>query len=221
MKKVMNASKKYIITIVSFAIILVACIGATIGITMAYFGDVKTGSAGITLGASIEFGSGDDSGISVVAASATAIPSQTINVTTTLKIKKGTGTVTKAVLQFVPEFTAGSTGATCSFADDTEFAVTGVTDAVLVAKSNKLYLVNKTTKTNLQEITPTDDGLTISFVVPIQVPSTVGNSASGKACSIKMTAKAIQSTIYTNGTTAVAKTVSAFATYFENLTAAS
>ncbi len=217
MKKVMNASKKYIITIVSFAIILVACIGATIGITMAYFGDAKSGSANITLGASIEFDG--TSGVAVAAGSTTAVPSQTVNVTTTLKIKKGTGTVTKAVLQVVPTFTAGDTGVTCSFADDTEFAVTGVTDAVLVAKSNKLYLVNKTTKTNLQEITPTDTGLTISFVVPVQIPSSIGNAAGGKACSLSMTAKVIQSTIYTNGTTAVAKTVSAFGTYFDGLTA--
>lgn len=215
MKKVMNASKKYIITIVSFAIILVACIGATIGITMAYFGDAKSGSASITLGASIEFDG--TSGVAVTAGSTTAVPSQTVNVTTTLKIKKGTGTVTKAVLQVVPTFTAGDTGVTCSFADDTEFAVTGVTDAVLVAKSNKLYLVKKTTKTDLQEITPTDGGLTISFVVPVQIPSSIGNAAGGKACSLSMTAKVIQSTIYTDGTTAVAKTVSAFATYFEGL----
>ena len=67
MKKVMNASKKYIITIVSFAIILVACIGATIGITMAYFGDAKSGTADITLGASILFDG--TKGVSVAAGS--------------------------------------------------------------------------------------------------------------------------------------------------------
>lgn len=217
MKKVMNASKKYIITIVSFAIILVACIGATIGITMAYFGDAKSGTADITLGASILFDG--TKGVSVAAGSTTAVPSQTVNVTTSLIIKKGTGTVTKAVLQIVPTFTAGSTGATCTFAEDATFNVTGAGDnAILVVKNNKLYLVNKTTKTNLEEITPTDAGITISFTVPVQIPAGIGNTASGQICRLSMTAKVLQSTIYTNGTTAVSKTVENFSTYFDGLT---
>lgn len=219
MKKVMKASKNYIITIASFAVILVACIGATIGITMAYFGDVQSASANITLGASISFKS--SGGIAVAAGATTAVPSQTVNVTTTLTIVKGDGTVTNGVLQVTPTFTAGTTGATCTFTDGTKFAVTGVSGATMIAQGNKLYLVDSTTTTNLKEITPTTEGVTISFVVPVQIPSTIGNSAGGQACSLSMTAKVIQSTIYTNGTTAVAKTVSAFGTYFEGLNAAS
>ena len=219
MKKVMKASKKYIITIASFAVILVACIGATIGITMAYFGDVKDASANITLGASISFKS--SGGIAVAASATTAVPSQTVNVTTTLVVVKGDGTVTNGVLEVTPTFVAGTTGATCTFADGTKYAVTGVTGATMIAKNNKLYLVDSTTTTNLKEITPTESGITISFVVPVTIPSTIGNSAGGQACSLSMTAKVLQSTIYTNGTTAVAKTVDAFGTYFAGLTAAS
>lgn len=217
MKKVMNASKKYLITIISFAVILVACIGATIGITMAYFGDAKSNSANITLGASIKFA--ETGGVAVAAGSTTAVPSQTVNVTTTLKIQKGTGTVTKAVLQVIPTFEAGETGVTCAFTNGTTYDVTGVTGAKLIAQDNKLYLVDSTTTTSLKEIEPTESGLTISFTIPVQIPSTVGNTAGGKACSLSITAKALQSTIYTDGTNAVAKTVSAFGIYFDGLTA--
>lgn len=218
MKKVMNASKKYVITIVSFAIILVACIGATIGITLAYFGDVKDASANITLGASIAFdGTG---GIAVAAGSTTAVPSQTVDVTTTLKIVKGaTGAVTKGVLQVTPAFSAGSTGATCTFTNGTKFNVTGVSNAVMIAQDNKLYLVNSSTTTNLVEIDPSST-VTISFTVPVAIPSTIGNSAGGQSCSLSMTAKVLQSNIYTDGTTTVAKTVSGFASYFDAFTAA-
>lgn len=219
MKKVMKASKKYIITIASFAVILVACIGATIGITMAYFGDVKSSSANITLGASIAFDG--TNGIAVAAGNTTAVPSQVVNVTTTLKIVAGAkGTVTNGVLEVTPTFSAGKTGATCTFANGTKYAVTGVTGATMIAQNNKLYLVDSNTTTNLKEITPTTSGITISFVVPVTIPSTIGNTAGGEQCSLSMTAKVLQSTIYTDADTTVGKTVTEFATYFQNFTAA-
>lgn len=218
MKKVMKASKKYIITIASFAVILVACIGATIGVTMAYFGDVKNATANIKLGASISFKS--SGGIAVAATGVTAaVPSQVVNVDTTLVITKGEGTVTKGVLQVVPEFNAGETDVTLTFKDGDTFAVTGAASgSLMVVKSNKLYLVDSG-KTNLVEIDPTSD-VTIKFTVPVTIPTTIGNTQGGQSFSLKMTAKVLQSTIYTDATNTVAKTVTGFATYFDSFTAA-
>lgn len=220
MKKAIKTSKKYLITISSFAIILVACVGATIGITMAYFGDVKNGSADITLSAGITFDG--TSGISVSAGDVEyAVPSQTVTVTTSLKIVKGTGTkATNAVLQVAPTFTAtGLTGVTCDFTDGNKYAVTGLTGAQLLASGNRLYLV-KTDTTDLFEFEPTDSGVTISFTIDVQIPSTIGNTAGGKSCSLSITAKVLQSTIYTDATNTVEKTITGFADYFSGFNAA-
>lgn len=220
MKKVIKASKKWVITIVSFAIILVACIGATIGITMAYFGDVQSGTANITLGASIVMGSG---GVVVTPSAETSVvPSQVVNCTVKATVKAGTsGNASTAVMQFIPTFTAGSTGATCTFTKGATYAVTGITGAVVIVSDDakSLYLVDSTTTTNLKVITPTAAGVTIQFTIPITVPTTIGNTASGQACSLAIQTKALQSTIY-SGSNAVSPTVANFKTYFDGFTAA-
>lgn len=218
MKKVMKASKKYIITLACFAVVLVACIGATIGITMAYFGDVKSDTADIVLGAAIEFDGTAGIDVAATNVSGSIVPSQVVDVKTTLKIVKGAqGETTKGVLQLTPEFDAGGTGVTCSFADNATFAVTGDVTGVLKAKDNKLYLVESANSDNLVEITPTTEGVSLSFIVQVTVPESLDNKQGGKTISMTMTAKVLQSTIYAGGST-VAKTISGFASYFNGFT---
>ncbi len=226
MKKVMKASKKYIITIASFAVILVACIGATIGITMAYFGDVKSNTQNITLGASIFMDS--TGGVALAASAANVVPSQPVTVDATATIKAGTGTVTPAVVRAQLTFTAGTTGATFSITDGTTFdayiggtkSTSAVWKAVVAGGKTYLYLVNKTTDTNLETVTPSTSGVAVKFTVPVSVPSTIGNSASGQSCTLTAEFKALQSNIWDGSGNAVAKTHAAFATYFDALTAA-
>ena len=226
MKKVMKASKKYIITIACFAVILVACIGATIGITMAYFGDVKSNTATITLGASIYMES--SGGVAVAASAATVVPSQPVTVDATATIKAGAGTVTPAVVRAKLTFTAGTTGATFTIEDGTTFdaylggtkSSTAVWKAVVNGNNTYLYLVNKTTTTNLEPVNPTTAGYAVKFTVPVTIPSSIGNSASGQACTLAVEFKALQSNIWDASGNAVAKTHAAFASYFDALTAA-
>lgn len=203
--------------LICMSLILIACIGITFGITLAYFGDVKTGSASITLGASIYFD--ETNGVAVSASGSTAVvPSQSIDVSTNLKIIAGNGTVTKGVLKVMPDFQAGDTGATCTFTAGSTYDVsiggTKSTDAVMVVYQNELFLVKKSDTTKLYEITPSTSGLQVSFSVPVTVPETVANEASGKTCTIKMTAVVLQSTIYTSATATVPLTITDFLPYF-------
>lgn len=234
MKKVMTASKKYLITIICFAVVLVACIGATIGITMAYFGDVKSNSASITLGTSIYFGTDSDNKEVTMTTGLTGavVPSQTVDVTTSLRIRKGEGTyVTKGLLRLDTTFEDKDTsGMTCDFENGTTFEVTGITGAKFVAYSKKLYLVkssfNATSTTSsavfeAAELFEIEPDVYLSCVIQIVVPSTVGNASSGKTCSLSITAKVLQSTVYASaGSTSVSKTIGGFNTYFDSFTIA-
>lgn len=214
MKKAINKSKKYLVTIISFAVILVACIGATIGITMAYFGDVKSGTANITLGAGILINGESLTMTTDLTDGTVAVPSQTVTVSTSIVVKKGTGDkATDAVLQIAPTFDAGTTGITCNFNDGEKFAVTGVDGATLIAKDNYLYLVDSTNTANLKAFTPTADGVTISFSIKIAIPESIDNDVAGGSIQLSLTAKALQSTIYTNDGLVTLTTTNA-ATYF-------
>lgn len=218
MKKVMTASKKYLITIICFAVVLVACIGATIGITLAFFGDAKKATANITLASSIEFDGSNGIVMSTGLNNAAVVPSQLVTVTTTLTIKNGAkGTASPAVLQLIPTFSAGSTGITCNFDSSTSFSAkvgSDSTGAKLVVGttassggSTCLYLV-KSGSTNLYTFTPTSSGTTITFEIQIPIPNTITNSVGGEACTLNMTAKTVQATYYNGTTTAVTPTTS-------------
>ncbi len=240
MKKAIKTSKKYLITIISFAIILVACIGATIGITMAYFGDVKSGSADITLGASIYFAKDSENQKEInmtTDLTGSAVPSQTVTVTTSLNIQNGTeGQATKGVLCLEPVFSdKNGSGVTCTFVNGTTYDISAdsvITGVKFLAYKNRLYLVNSTLTTDglstdedfekvaLAEVGDNKVGK-LSCVIKITIPTEIGNDAGGKTCSLSITAKVLQSAIYTDASnTAASVTIGGFSGYFNDFNSA-
>ncbi len=206
--------------LVCMALILVLCVGATIGLTVAFFGDSKSGSTEIKLGASIEFDG--ENGVSVATSDGlTVVPSQTVDVETTLVVKNGTdGDPTSGVLKVIPSLTAGSTGAKLTLTAGSTYDVTingtKSTDTVMVVYNGDLYLAENSNKANLKVFTPTTSGTTIKFTVPITFPNSLGNSASGQKCTISMKGVVVQSLIYgENGE--VDTTIVDFQPYFEEL----
>ncbi len=206
--------------LVCMALILVLCVGATIGLTVAFFGDSKSGSTEIKLGASIEFDG--ENGVSVATSDGlTVVPSQTVDVETTLVVKNGTdGDPTSGVLKVIPSLKAGSTGAKLTLTAGSTYDVTingtKSTDTVMVVYNGDLYLAEKSNTANLKVFTPTTSGTTIKFTVPITFPNSLGNSASGQKCTITMTGIVLQSLIHSESGV-VDTTIVDFIPYFEEL----
>ncbi len=206
--------------LVCMALILVLCVGATIGLTVAFFGDSKSGSTEIKLGASIEFDG--ENGVSVATSDGlTVVPSQTVDVETTLVVKNGTdGDPTSGVLKVIPSLKAGSTGAKLTLTAGSTYDVTingtKSTDTVMVVYNGDLYLAEKSNTANLKVFTPTTSGTTIKFTVPITFPNSLGNSASGQKCTISMKGVVIQSQIH-GESGEVPTTIVDFIPYFEEL----
>ncbi len=205
--------------LVCMALILVACVGLTVGITLTFFGDSKSGSTEIKLGASIEFDG--ENGVSVATSDGlTVVPSQTVDVETTLVVKNGTdGDPTSGVLKVIPSLKAGSTGAKLTLTAGSTYDVTingtKSTDTVMVVYNGDLYLAEKSNTANLKVFTPTTSGITIKFTVPITFPNSLGNSASGQKCTITMTGIVLQSLIHSESGE-VPTTIVDFIPYFED-----
>ncbi len=216
----MKSQFKFHKMLVCMALILVLCVGATIGLTVAFFGDSKSGSTEIKLGASIEFDG--ENGVSVATSDGlTVVPSQTVDVETTLVVKNGTdGDPTSGVLKVIPSLKAGSTGAKLTLTAGSTYDVTingtKSTDTVMVVYNGDLYLAEKSNTANLKVFTPTTSGTTIKFTVPITFPNSLGNSASGQKCTISMKGVVIQSLIC-GASGEVPTTIVDFQPYFDEL----
>lgn len=186
-----------------------------------FFGDSQSDSAEIKLGASIQFYE-DNGGVSVATADGiTVVPSQSVDITTSLTIVNGSGDATSGVLKVIPSFTAGATGATLSLNEGSEYDVyvngSLSSSAVMVVYCGDLYFAQKTDNSKLEVFTPTTSTITIKFTIPVQFPSTLGNSASGEKCSISMQGVVLQSTIYSDNGSLVDTTIENFQDYFDQL----
>lgn len=216
----MKKISKYGKMVACMVLVLILCVGATLGITLTFFGDVQSGSAEIKLGASIMFKS--DGGVAVTTESGiSVVPSQTVNVQTTLTVVAGEGDVTKGVLKVIPSFEAGVTGAKLTLQEGESYSVkidnAVSSDAVIVVHDGSLYLAESANTANLKVFSPTTSGTAISFTVPVTFPDTLGNSVSGQKCSVTMKGIVIQSTIYDNNNNIVPTTIVKFQPYLNQL----
>ena len=222
---------KSLVLVVAF----VVAIGATFGITMAYFGGKSNTSTGaITLKTGIWVNSKDITGIS---ATSYVVPSQIVEPECVLTIKSSkdkadaaitTDQASKALLRAELVITDGTgSGTISSAATAAYFAVYDssnvqvgnfVKDTTDVTKNYYYFLPTATTtfadSATMQEIDTTDGELTYKFKIKIQIPSSLGNAAGGTKIDISVYYQAVQSDFYDANGDLIDKIVSNAKTIF-------
>ncbi len=194
-------NKKKVISIVALVASFVLCIGATFGITMAYFGGTDSKSlsnitlkTGIVIGASISADSSVQNSL--------VVPSQPVTVTATGSVTAATdngASAVNAVKGLVrAKFSVAGEG---TFASGFTVTTDGETDD-WYKDGDYYYLVSS--GTTLKEVTA---GGSVTISGKFTVPSTLNNSNSGQAVSITVTFEVVQSELWDASGNKVEKTV--------------
>ncbi len=189
-------NKKKVISIVALVASFVLCIGATFGITMAYFGgNAKKDLGTLTL----------KTGITVNAAISTTqtienslvVPGQPIdiNATGTVKSYNGTTNVVDGILRAKITITAtGFTGVTPTINAGTN---TGTAAGVWVASGEYYYLCTAAGAKTLQKVQYDETAILTGTA---DIPNTIKNDMSGKTITASVTFEVVQAELF-NGDT--------------------
>lgn len=172
--------KKLFAIIAASALAFVLTIALSVSITLAYFGDTKTGTANVTMGQKLEF-SGN---ITAAAASGTTLtgllPGGSVDV-------EATGTIAKSTTTAYLRVKAVSSGTNAS-----SFTVATATCDLgsLVKQGDYLYLANGTTPT-IVDASSADKSVKVT--VKVSVDKTLTNDVAGKEVTLTFTFEIIQS----------------------------
>lgn len=200
-----NKNKKKIATIIALVASFVLCIGASFGITMAYFGGKSEGIRSITLKTGVSVGAEVTS--SATTSNHLVVPGQpiSINATATVSAYQAEGEVVPGLLR--AKFTSGGTA---TGAADTDIVVTltttvNETNLVWVYDGSEYYYLctaapaenAEYTTAQLYKVTPTTEA---AVEVVLQgaciVPTGFGNEDSGKTFIASVVFEVAQAELY-------------------------
>lgn len=225
MEKMDKKKKRRKIRLIKSLVLVVAfvvAIGATFGITMAYFGGTSTTEkAEMTLKTGLWVNAKD---ITTVSASQYVVPSQVINPTCEVSIKsskeKGNAANTgesasKALLRALIVFT-DETGSLSNTTSAGYFEVksgsTHVGNFVKDGETNYYYFMptsvtSITGSETMQVIDTTAGEVTYKFTLNVAVPKELGNSAGGSKITLEVSYQVIQADFFNDAGAEITKTV--------------
>ena len=197
-------NKKKIISIVALAASFVLCIGATFGVTLAYFGgSAKADLTAITLKTGVTVGAAASSTVS----NNLVVPGQPVDITCTATINPYSGAGATAA-DAVPgllraKFTTGGTASVTATIDTAVVTTSGGQTGYWVYNSTDQYYYFCTTAAGkqLQPITATSQQ-TVEMLGSFTVPTEFDNDDSGKTFTATVIFEVAQGELY-NGATKI------------------
>lgn len=189
-----KSKKKLIGIIAGCAMAFILTVVVSVAVTLAYFGDTKSGDTSITMGQALTF-SGDVSASTTLTTDKT-LPGASSNITVTGTIAQSTTTAYLRV-----KVTSTGTGAN-SIVLGQEF--TGA-DGKYVKNGDYYYLTQTADNTKMLVVDATAGNKVISFTVPYSVDAKLTNTVAGQTITVTVTMDIVQSEYFADGTlTAVA-----------------